>query len=334
MNNIPDHIDELIGSYLAGEATPEQAEVVERWKEAAEENRKYFEHLKLIFQTAAATRHTISVDTDQAWNRLRDKLSSGKTVRMRPNDGFSPLKIAAGLILLVAAGIFIYQNLTSEDKRFQEILADKETRSDTLPGGSAVFLNRHTRIGYEYNKRTDTHLAKLTGEAYFDVRHDKSQTFIVVAGETLIKDIGTSFNVKAYPESNMVEVVVDEGEVQFYRDDNPGIRIRAGERGLYDRTSGIFSAIAPDPNITAYKTRAFTFDNRTLGSVVMALNSVYDTSIVVDEHLEGCKLTVAFQEENIDEIASVIAETLGLSIAREGKTIQLHGDGCGEAPME
>ncbi len=335
MHDTPNHIDELIASYLSGEATLEEVAIVDRWREADGDNQKYFEHLRLIFERAARTGSAISFDTDQAWERLRENLAKGKSVPMRRHKRSTLLlKIAASMILCVVAGIFAYRNLATGNIQSTEVLAGAETRLDTLPDGTAVFLNRHSNIYYKFDRRSDSHTAALQGEAYFDIKRDDSETFIVTAGETLIKDIGTSFNVTAYPEANTIEVVVDEGEVQFYRSDHPGVNIRAGERGIYDRVSRTFTISAPDPNATAYKTRSFTFSNRRLESVVQSLNNVYDTSIHIDENLRGCKLTVAFQGERIEEIAAVIAETLGLSVAREGDMIRLHGEGCGEAPAE
>jgi transmembrane sensor len=32
----------------------------------------------------------------------------------------------------------------------------------------------------------------------------------------LVRDIGTEFNLKAYPEKDTIEILVTEGEVQFY----------------------------------------------------------------------------------------------------------------------
>ncbi len=336
MKATPENIDELIGNYVAGEASPEQMRVVDQWRASSDENQAYFDHFRMIFEKAASVGNVISFDTDEAWNRVRNNIkSSSKTVRIQRNDtGFSLMKIAAGLALFAVAGIFAYQFFSRNNTIPVEILAVAETRADTLPEGSRVFLNRNTAIEYVLDKRRDTHIATLTGEAYFDIRHDDEKTFIVAAGETLIRDIGTSFNVTAYPESNTIEVAVDEGEVQFYTEHQSGIRLRAKERGLYERATGTFTVVESDPNITAYKTRSFTFNNHSLEAVVSVLNAVYDRPIRIDDKLRGCKLTVSFNEEAIEEIANVIAETLALSVTAEGDTLWLRGSGCGEAPLK
>jgi hypothetical protein len=58
------------------------------------------------------------------------------------------------------------------------------------------------------------------------------------------------------------------------------------------------------------------------------LNNVYEKKIILPEHLNKCRLTVDFANEDIDEIANVIAETLGLTIRKTDKEIFLEGSRC------
>jgi hypothetical protein len=49
------------------------------------------------------------------------------------------------------------------------------------------------------------------------------------------------------------------------------------------------------------------------------------------DHLTSCRLTVTFEDETIDEIADVIAETLGLTVSKSANAIILKGPACGNA---
>lgn len=333
----PDHIDDLIAGYLVGEATPDQVSFVEAWRNENESNRKYFEQLKLILEKAASVTSAGQFDTDAAWKKLRSKLQDGGAVKTIPlrTDVLSLnffVRIAAGLVILLMAGFFTYRFFNAGSTESVQILADKKTLADTLPDGSDVFLNRRTKIEYEFNKANDSHTAKLVGEAYFHINHnDRSRkTFIVEAEGVFIKDIGTSFNVKAYPDSPTIEVVVEEGEVMFYSEGNPGVYLRANGKGIYNKKTKIFTVSNPEPNVTAYKTKFFSFSANTLATVVQTLNEVYAAKIRIDDKLKNCRLTVSFNNENIDEIADVIAETLGLTVKRSGDVIRLEGTACVE----
>jgi len=330
----PDHIDELIASYLAGEASGEQIALVEDWKNGSEENERYFEQLALIFKKAASAPTDGEFNTDLAWQEVRSQLSlenEGGTVPLYPKHGYQLfMRIAAGIIILLTVGFFTQNFFRADSDKSIELLADNTTESDTLPDGSDVFLNRQTKIEYTFNEDAKTHTAKLAGEAYFNINHDDEKKFIVEAEGTFIRDIGTAFNVKAYPGSPTIEVVVEQGEVMFYAEGNPGIYLKANGKGVYNKNTKTFTVAEPEPNVTAYKTKFFSFSNHSLGSVVETLNDVYDEKIRIDENLKVCTLTVSFNNETLEEIAGIIAETLGLSVSRSGEMITLKGPGCGE----
>ena len=335
LNTESDHIDDLIANYLVGEATHDQIALVEEWRNKNESNRRYFENIKLIFEKTASV-SAGQFDTDVAWQKVRSKLSAqgkGKTIAMNAEySGYRFfMRIAAGIIILLTIGFFTYNYFRPPSVESTELLTDKKTESDTLPDGSGVFLNRQTKIEYSFNKQSNIHTAKLVGEAYFNVNHDDNKTFIVEAEGAFIRDIGTSFNVKAYPGSTTIEVVVEEGEVMFYTEGNPGVYLKANGKGIYNKNTKTFTVSEPEPNVTAYKTKFFSFSNNSLDMVVEALNDVYPARIQIDENLKACRLTVSFNDENIEEIANVIAETLGLTITKSGSVIQLKGSGCGES---
>ena len=197
-----------------------------------------------------------------------------------------------------------------------------------MPDGSGVFLNKKTELAYSYDKKEKSHVVKLTGEAYFNIQHEDDKKFIIDAAGVFIRDIGTSFNVKAYPDDNTVEVVVEEGKIMFYTDTDSGIYLSAKGKGIYNKTTKTFTIEQPEENVLAYKTKFFSFSNTDLRTAVDALNNVYDKKIVLGENLSNCRLTVSFNQEDIDEIAAVMAETLGLTLLNSATEIRLEGPGC------
>lgn len=330
MNTSSDHIDDLIASYLAGEASADQIALLETWKEQSESNRRYFEQLRLIFEKAATVTSVGEFDTDKAWEAVRRKLPHARPVEVLESDRpYTYWRMAAGIILLIAAGVFTYQFFSQTENVSVQLVSAGQTAADTLPDGSNVFLNRETRVDYTFDAKANRHTAKLSGEAYFNIEHQENKTFIVEAQGTFIKDIGTSFNVKAYPDSHTIEVVVEEGEVMFYTKSDSGVYVKAHGKGIYNRDTGKFTVAQPEANVTAYKTKFFNFSDHSLATVVRSLNDVYSTQIEIDPRLKDCRLTVSFNNETIEEIAQVIAETLGLTVSRDGEVIKLKGSGCG-----
>ena len=114
----------------------------------------------------------------------------------------------------------------------------------------------------------------------------------------------------------------------FYSATDSGIYLSANGKGIYNKTTKTFTIEQPEDNVLAYKTKFFSFSDTDLRSAVVALNNVYDKKIVLGENLHNCHLTVSFNNEDIDEIASVVAETLGLTLQNSANEIRLEGQGC------
>ncbi len=324
-------MDDLIGKVLAGEATAQEQERVSLWRQQSAENETYFRQLKEIFENASAVTVQVEFDTDAAWNKVKSQLNKSKdnVIPINRTPYFSPLRIAATIFLVVALSTVIYLK-TAPPVQTLAVESEKTTRQDTLPDGSTAYLNKKTELQYEYNPREKTRKVKLKGEAYFSVKHEEKKPFIIEADEILVRDIGTEFNLKAYPDKDTIEIVVTHGEVQFYTQQDPGLNLKAGEKAIYSKRAKEFYRIEkPDTNTLAYKTKVFSFNNTELQSVVTLLNDVYDSKIsLASESLYNCRLTANFKEDNPEIIVEVIAETMGLELTKKDDQLILSGKGC------
>ena len=324
-------MDDLIGKVLAKEASGEEEVILQNWMEQSDSNRKYVEQISLIFDKAAANHVQTQFDTDAAWKNVKTKIhSEKKSAKFRNlNNGFQVWRIAAGIVILVSAGVFAYQWLNPRVETFA-VASDATTVQDTLPDGSHAFLNKNSSLTYEYNPRKKTRQVKLKGESFFDIKHEEEKPFVIEAEDVLVRDIGTTFNIKAYPDRDTVEVVVKTGEVQFYTLKNPGLNLVAGETGFYSKKLREFSKIQKaDTNVLAYKTGVFSFNKTDLKSSISKINEVYGSHIILaNEQLGNCSITVNFNNDKLETVIEVIAESLKLTVTRKDNQIILDGPGC------
>ena len=330
MNPAADHIDELLAKHIAGEATADEVATITSWVEESPDNKSYFEDFKTISERVSKLKDIQPYDEDAAWNKLKEKLA-GKTIPLKPRKEFSMLRVAAAISFIVVAGVSVFLWL-SRPADLMEIAAEEGTLDQSLPDGSVAFLNKRSMLAYSYNPLKKERKVKLTGEAYFDVKHEEEKPFIIETDDVIIEDIGTTFNVKAFPDSITVEVFVETGEVAFYTKENPGIKLTAGQTGVYNRSTKSFAKfLEPDTNRLAYKTGVFTFHDTDLESVVTSLNTVYDKKVRINnDALKTCRLNVSFRNESIEVIVEILAETLGLTITNTENEIILDGAGCSE----
>ncbi|PJJ76051.1 FecR family protein [Thermoflavifilum aggregans] len=83
----------------------------------------------------------------------------------------------------------------------------------SLPDGSTIWLNAATTLKYPEAFSDSMREVYLTGEAYFKIVHRTHQPFVIHTREMDIRDLGTEFNVRAYPDEDFTETVLISGAV-------------------------------------------------------------------------------------------------------------------------
>jgi len=323
-------IDNLIAKVLSGEAGQEELLQLEVWKKASKENQSYFEESKSIFERISSLKEEVPVNTELAWKKLESRLNApeGRVIPLFRKKGI--LQAAASIVLLVSLGFVLnwWFNQTTEEN--VELATTTEAQEKTLPDGSKVVLDKNSSLSYNLTKKK-VRQVKLKGIAHFEVIHNSEKPFVIEVNEVLIKDLGTSFEVKALPESELVEVSVEEGEVQFYTASNAGLRLVKGEKATYNKQSKEFLKGSPSTRAKNLDrlARRFNFENTLLSEVIEELNAVYNSDIRLENSRIGsCRLSVSFDNEQLDVLLSVIAETLNLRLKQQDSTIILQGEAC------
>ncbi|MCZ4242646.1 FecR family protein [Pedobacter punctiformis] len=148
------------------------------------------------------------------FDTFKKDFNSDKPLKVYKN--YTWLKIAAAIILI--AGIaFLYRNYSLDKTVHTELKAQVfstkggERKKVSLPDGSVVLLNAKSSlsIGADFNDKLRE--VKLTGEAFFDVVHNKDKPFKVHTEDFEINVLGTAFNVKAYADENTSEATLIRG---------------------------------------------------------------------------------------------------------------------------
>lgn len=333
MKNNFENIEDIIAKFLAGEATPEEIQILEEWKAAHPDNAQEFRQMSSLFTESTGLKQALSVDTDTAWLKVQLAMQPGedKVIPIhRRNNLQAFLRIAAVLVLTVLLGTVAYFMFRPLAEPNVEIASQDNTQKTVLPDGSEIVLNKHSSIHYTSHGFSKKRIVKLNGEAFFEVKHDENIPFLVETGTLKIQDVGTSFNVKALPNSGIVIVSVVSGEVKMFTAEDKSLLLSAGEEASYNlKTKELLKSEAIDRNCAAYKDKIFIFENTELAHVVKTLNDIYGSHLVVgNEKISACRITATFNNEKVEDIAGVIAETLGLTLQKENGTISFLGNAC------
>jgi ferric-dicitrate binding protein FerR (iron transport regulator) len=134
---------------------------------------------------------------------------------------------AAAIFTFIALTSSAYYIFSSTQKTITtpseyHIVAGKGIRKAiSLPDGTKVWLNGDSKLTYNAKmNEEDTRLVSLTGEAFFDVAHDKEHPFIIRTDKVSIKVLGTAFNISAYPNDKKCETTLLRGSIELTVNDN------------------------------------------------------------------------------------------------------------------
>src|SRR6202035_4165140 len=118
---------------------------------------------------------------------------------------------------------------------YNDVATDKGRQWQlTLSDGTKVWLNALSSIHYPVSFSGNERVVEITGEAYFEVVHNAKMPFKVKVGNQIIQDIGTHFNINAYPDEPDTKTTLLEGSVKVsYGSSN--VTIRPGEQASVAR---------------------------------------------------------------------------------------------------
>jgi transmembrane sensor len=311
-------INALISKFLAGEASPEEAMLLEDWKEESPENQQYYDESLAVFGLPDEW-----IDTDAAWMKVTSQLQPETPIRQLRPVLF--MRIAAAVTILLAIGAFVLYLIPSNGKE-QVFAAQTTKKAVKLTDGTAVTIAANSSVelaaGYGKNNRS----LKLKGSGYFSVKHSEQLPFVIETGPIHIKDLGTKFDVRTTDDTIFVRV--DEGIVMIY--DNAGMKItlKANESAHYVIATGELElevqTYAPETGV-----KTFVFDNQRLEDVVNRLKSVYSADIrIEDPQVKNCRITTQFKDEDLEIVLSIVTETLGLTLQKQGTSYLIKGQSC------
>jgi ferric-dicitrate binding protein FerR (iron transport regulator) len=196
-----------------------------------------------------------------------------------------------------------------------------------LPDGSQGWLNSGSHLKYATNFR-DNRNVKLVGEAWFEVAHDKKKPFVVSTPSLDVQVLGTKFNVTAFPDEKVTEVVLQEGKVNvtgtkgsFTTEMNPD------EKFTYNselNTSTVQSVNADQ--FSAWKDGLLVFRNEPLSEVLKRIGRWYNVEIKLnDPELAKFRYRATFREEQVEEVIRLISLTAPIEYTFDSRKVNDSG---------
>jgi transmembrane sensor len=157
------------------------------------------------------------------------------------------------------------------------------------------------------------------------VKADKDKPFLVRAGQTETRVLGTSFNIMAYSDEGTVKTTLLNGAVKMALGQQSAL-LQPGEQGRYDDGKGIIATRAVNTRaVVAWKDGYYFFDRTPVQSVMRQIARWYDVTIVYqgappqDEIVGKLPRTA-----DVKEVLHLM-ELIGIHFKIEGKMIVVGG---------
>jgi transmembrane sensor len=203
-----------------------------------------------------------------------------------------------------------------------------------LSDHSAIELNTDSEVRISMTAQL-RRVELVRGEASFEVAHDAaSRPFIVSAGSTGVRAVGTKFNVLRLGGS--VEVIVDEGKVLVGAPDAletqlaivPAamLRLSAGQTVL-SSGGGVKLEVLDKEAIArklAWQNQMLVFDDESLVNVVAQFNRYNERQLVIaDPKLAALRIGGYFHPTNLDAFVGVLQSAFGIRMSKDGNRLVL-----------
>jgi transmembrane sensor len=186
--------------------------------------------------------------------------------------------IAAGVVAAVVATSLLLRSGLPSPQTY--ITGVGETRSVLLPDGSKVLLDSKSRLRVSYTAAV-RNVELLQGQALFDVVRNPRRPFLVLAGDALVRDLGTVFDVNRLGPGTVVTVL--EGRVAIPTSLQP-IYLSAGQQVEVD-----VGHFPPQPihvdisSETAWTHGEVVLDSATLTEVAQLFNRYSTRKLVAQD---------------------------------------------------
>ena len=301
---------DFLKKYFAGELTSHEEVQVQAWLVEHSEDPQVQEVLQAIMSDMETEDKTVSSPAYVKVSRrlgLERKSRFEKTVR---TIGRWVMGVAA-CVMLPLLGAFAYSRLSvPEQAEWVELKVPYgQTDELMLADGTCLHLNAGTRVTYPSSFLGNERRIFIEGEVFAEVAKNPEQPFIISSGDVDVKVLGTTFNFKAYDNTECVELILLEGAVQVDIDANTRtkqIQLHPGEMIQYDRKSGEIEMKDFQPHLYKgfHDNGSIHFFNLRFSDIASDLERLFGVKLVLlDEELAETRYFALFSNsESLDQI--------------------------------
>jgi len=311
-------IENIISKQLIEGLDKREQAIFDEWLAQSEENQKEYKAYSRLWEKSKKLVVSDQIDTEYSLKRTKQKINFSTKKRW-----IIYARQAVAVVVLSIAISFLYtylnkeeQSVIAEQQVYQEIKASYGTQTKViLADGTTVWLNSGSTLRFPSSfKNSSERNVEINGEGYFEVTENKLKPFVVETPKLDIRVLGTSFNVSAYNEYNLMTVALVKGEISLERnfgderkelitlEPNELVEYDSNNKKLYHSSSTYIE------KHTAWKEGQIVFFNDPIEVVVRRLEKWYNVKISVsDKTLQDYSFTATFIDESLEQVLKLLS---------------------------
>lgn len=315
-------IDEnILLKYLDGTQTESEQAEVEEWLAASPENEKVLEQLYFTLQVTNRLHVMESVNPELSLIRFKSRIQKQNKKVSLYRTWSVMQKVAAVLFIpVLVLSAYLFVQVGEKQVRMIEVRTNPGVVSKfELPDGTKVWLNAGSTLSYPENFWPERRLVQLTGQGYFEVTKNPDKPFIVEVDPTYsVEVLGTTFNISAYKDDEIIETTLVEGSVKLNIFAGNGKEVsqilKPNEKAEFFRTTNKLNIESVNADYdTAWRNGEMIFRNNSMGQVLRMLSRHYNVQFdVKDKDVLNSIITARFKDEQLPQVMEYLKLASGV----------------------
>jgi ferric-dicitrate binding protein FerR (iron transport regulator) len=254
-----------------------------------------------------------SIDLDPGENKAVLTLSNGKKITLGTTGNGLLTEDGQAKIYTSEKGALTYIAATET----QQILTNNITTPRggqynlTLSDGTNIWLNAASSLTYPSAfQKGKPRIIELSGEGFFEVRHNAQEPFIVHYGNGLEAVVlGTSFNINTYTDEKATYTTLINGSLSVQGPQEKKDLLMPGQQAIVRQ--GKTSIISADiEEIIAWKEGWFLFNRLELQAILRQLSRWYNIDFVITGTIGNKQFSgIVSKSNNISEVLKIMENT-------------------------
>lgn len=321
---------QLLAKYFANECTASEIKELTGWIDSSDGNSLLFSEFKHVWEEPIRSQTLLHIpNRENVWKNIKISITQkNKNIKtLRQFRHYIIASFIAVTITITCSLSYLYSFIqnTKQNELTTFIVPSGQKAQLVLPDSTSLWLNSNSRLSYFSDYNYKYRKVSLTGEAFFEVKKNNKIPFIVELGEIDIQVHGTTFNVHAYTDKNVIQIALLEGSISIYSSNHKLISLlNPGEAIHIKRDDMTYVQKLCDSQFEGiWRLNQLKLENNTATDVWKKIGCWYGVNISVQNTKPKLTYWITVKMESLKELLEIINKVTPIDYNINGKEVTI-----------